>query len=71
MDVFRPGRSCHDALQQLNHEVIREPVNWIVDLGPAQFFDTMPHTEILTALSECIADWEVLRLIARMLKAGV
>ena len=23
---FRPGRSCHDALRQLNHEVMREPV---------------------------------------------
>src|SRR5688572_26705626 len=50
---------------------MREPVNWMVDLDLAQFFDTMPHTEILAVLSEQIADQTFLRLIARMLKAGV
>jgi RNA-directed DNA polymerase len=68
---FRPGRSCHDALRQLNHEVMSEPVNWIADLDLTQFFDSMPHVEILAVLSERIADQTFLRLIARMLKAGV
>jgi group II intron reverse transcriptase/maturase len=68
---FRPGRGCPDALRQLNHEVMREPVNWIVDMDLAQCFDTMPHPESLAVLSERIADQKVLRLIARMLKAGV
>jgi RNA-directed DNA polymerase len=68
---FRPGRSCHDALRQLNHEMMSEPVNWLLDMDLAQFFDTMPHTEILAVLSERIADQKFLRLIARMLKAGV
>jgi RNA-directed DNA polymerase len=31
----------------------------------------MPHTEILAVLSERIADQKLLRLIARMIKAGV
>ena len=68
---FRPGRSCHDALRQRNHEVMSEPVNWIADLDLAQFFDTMPHVAILTVLAERIADHRFLRLMARMLKAGV
>ena len=68
---FRPGRSCHDALRQLNHEVMSAPGNWIADLDLAQFFDTMPHREILAVLSERIKDQKFLRLIARMLKAGV
>jgi retron-type reverse transcriptase len=68
---FRPGRSCHDALRQLNHEVMSEPVNWLLDMDLAQFFDTMPHTEILAVLAERIVDPTFLRLIARMLKAGV
>jgi RNA-directed DNA polymerase len=67
---FRPGRSCHDALRQLNHEGMSEPVNWIADLDLAQFFDAMPHVEILAVLAERIADQTFLRLIARMLKAG-
>jgi retron-type reverse transcriptase len=48
-----------------------EPVNWIADLDLAQFFDTMPHREILAVMSERIKDKKFLRLIARMLKAGV
>jgi group II intron reverse transcriptase/maturase len=68
---FRPGRSCHDALRQLNHEVMSAPVNWLLEMDLAQFFDTMPHTEILAVLAERIADQKFLRLIARMLKAGV
>jgi RNA-directed DNA polymerase len=68
---FRPGRSCHDALRRLNREVMSAPVNWIADLDLAQFFDTMPHTDILAVLAERIKDWRFLRLIARMLKAGV
>ena len=68
---FRPGRSCHDALRQLNQEVMSAPVDWIVDLDLARFFDTMPHAEILAVLAERIADQTFLRLIARMLKAGV
>ena len=36
---FRPKRSCHDALRQVNHEIMSERVNWIADLDLAQFFD--------------------------------
>ena len=68
---FRPGRSCHDALRQLNDEVMRAPVNWIADLDLARFFDTMPHVEILAVLAERLAHQAFLRLIARMLQAGV
>ena len=68
---FRPGRSCHDALRRLNQEMMKAPVDWIADLDLAKFFDTMPHTEILAVLAERIADQQFLRLIARMLKAGV
>jgi retron-type reverse transcriptase len=67
---FRPGRSCHDALRRLNAEVMRQPINWIVDLDLAQFFDTMPPQEILAVLAQRITDVKFLRLIARMLKAG-
>jgi RNA-directed DNA polymerase len=68
---FRPGRSGHDARRQLNHEVMSAPVNWRLDMDLAKCFDTMPHAEILAVLSERIADQKLLRLIARMLKAGV
>lgn len=68
---FRAGRSCHDALRQLNWEMMRRPVNWVADLDLARFFDTMPHREILSVLALRIKDGKFLQLIARMLKAGV
>jgi retron-type reverse transcriptase len=68
---FRPGRSGHDALRRLNHEVMSMPVNWIADRDLARFFDTMPHMELLAVLAQRITDKQFLRLIARMLKAGV
>ncbi len=68
---YRPGKSCHDALRQLNQEVMSQPVNWIAELDLAQFFDTMPHLEILTVLQQQIKDRKFLQLVARMLKAGV
>lgn len=68
---FRPKRSCHDALRQLNTEVMTKPVNWIADIDLAKFFNTMPHQEILTVLGLRIKDRRFLRLISRMLKAGI
>jgi RNA-directed DNA polymerase len=70
-DGFRPAKSCHDGLRQLNQEVMSQPVNWIVDLDLAQFFDTMPHGEILAVMGQRIKDKKFLSLIARLLKAGV
>lgn len=68
---FRPKRSCHDALRQLNSELMCQPVNWVADIDLAKFFDTMPHQEILSVLSMRIKDGKFLRLISRMLKAGI
>ncbi|MBM0742824.1 group II intron reverse transcriptase/maturase [Phormidium sp. CLA17] len=68
---FRPHKGCHDALRQLHQEVMGQPVGWIADLDLAQFFDTMPHQEILKVLALRIRDRRFLQVIARMLKAGV
>src|SRR5262249_11238232 len=68
---LRPGRRCHDALRQVNQEGMGTPVDWILDMDLARFFDTMPHREMLAVLAERIANRAFLRLMARMLKAGV
>lgn len=68
---FRPKRSCHDALRQLNKEMMCQPVNWVADIDLAKFFDTMPHQQILGVLGLRIKDRKFLRLISRMLKAGI
>ena len=68
---FRSGRSCHDALRRLNTEVMNRPVNWLVDMDLAKFFDTMPHQDVLAVLSLRIKDRRFLQLLSRMMKAGL
>jgi RNA-directed DNA polymerase len=68
---FRPRRSCHAALRPLHHEVRSTPVDWLLAMDLARFFDPIPHREMLAVRAERIADRAFLRLIARLFKAGV
>jgi len=68
---FRPSRSCHDALDKLNDEVDRKPVNYIADLDIEDFFGSVDHSWLLKCLSQRITDSSLLRLIVRFLKGGI
>jgi len=35
---FRPGRSCHDALRELNNIIMPKKINWVVDADISGFF---------------------------------
>ena len=67
---FRPGRSCHDALQTLNHIIEKNKVSYVVDADIKGFFDHVDHQWTLRMLEERIKDPSIIRLIARFLKAG-
>jgi group II intron reverse transcriptase/maturase len=67
---FRPGRSAHQAVAQAQ-VYIEQGYGVVVDIDLKNFFDTMPHTEVLAVLAQRIRDKRFLRLIARMLKAGI
>ncbi|GAV23535.1 group II intron reverse transcriptase/maturase [Carboxydothermus pertinax] len=68
---FRPGRGCHDALRKLNDIIMSKKINWIVDADIKGFFDHVDHKCMMKCLEVRIRDSRLLRLIARMLKAGV
>jgi RNA-directed DNA polymerase len=68
---FRPGRSCHDALKALNAIIENRPINYIVDADIKGFFDNVDHKWMMECLKQRIADPNMLRLIARFLKAGI
>ena len=40
---FRPGRGCHQALKQLNDQIMFKPVNHIVEVDIKGFFDHVDH----------------------------
>ena len=68
---FRPKRSCHDALDRLDKEIMRKPVSYVVDMDIRKFFDTVNHKWLMEALRQRVRDRSLLNLIGRMLRAGV
>ncbi|MGE5529907.1 MAG: group II intron reverse transcriptase/maturase [Patescibacteria group bacterium] len=68
---FRPGRGCHDALRELGRLIETRKVNYIVDADIKGFFDHVDHEWLLKFLRLRIGDPNMIRLIARFLKAGV
>lgn len=67
---FRPERGCATALKVVD-QAIKCGYQWVVDADIQTFFDTVDHQKLLAAVNEEIADGSVLRLINRILQAGV
>lgn len=68
---FRPDKSCHTAIKQLDQAVMKNPVNWIVEVDIEKFFDSVNHDWIIRCLEERVADPNILWLVRKFLKAGV
>src|SRR5205814_2158721 len=66
---FRPGLGPQDALAAV-HAHAQRGFRWVVDADLEQFFDTLEHQYLMTALRRRISDGELLRLVYRWLKAG-
>ena len=68
---FRPGKSCHTAIKELNDEVMSKPINFVVEVDIKKFFDTVNHKWLYEMLKQRISDPVFLGLIWKMLRAGV
>ena len=68
---YRPKRSQHDCLEVLGRTIQQERVNHIVEADITGFFDNMNHDWTLKFLRHRIGDSRILRLVFRMLKAGI
>jgi group II intron reverse transcriptase/maturase len=67
---FRPGRGCHQALQQAV-KIINEGYHYAVDIDLEKFFDTVNQSKLVEVLSRRIKDGRVISLIHKYLRAGV
>lgn len=68
---FRPAKSAHQALTAVNHMVMGQKVNWIIDADIKGYFDNVNHDKMIRCLQERISDPNFLNLIKRFLKASV
>ena len=67
---FRPGRSCHKALETVWRTIMTKPVNYVVEADIKGCFDKIPHDWLMKALGIRIKDPSMLLIIRRFLKAG-
>jgi RNA-directed DNA polymerase len=68
---YRPGRTQHDALDELGRTIQQKKVSYVVEADIKGFFDHVNHEWLMKMLEVRIGDERVLRLVARMLKGGV
>ena len=67
---FRPGRSCHDAIQKVE-EIVNRGYTWVVDIDLEKFFDTVNHDLLISIIRRTINEDKVVSLIRKYLQAGV
>ncbi len=67
---FRPGRSAHGAVRQVN-TYVKSGYKYAVDLDLEKFFDTVNHDILMHCVAKKVRDKSVLKLIGRYLRAGI
>ena len=67
---FRPKRSAADAMKEIK-ENLKMGKTEILDADLSQYFDTIPHNELLKLIGMRISDKDILHLIKMWLKVPV
>ena len=68
---FRPGRSAHDVLRELNRVVMIGEARVILEADIQSFFDRIDRTKLIGFLRERIPDGSIIRLVGKCLQVGV
>lgn len=67
---FRPGRSCKEALREVDR-LVKAGYTHVVDADLAAYFDSIPHESLIERLAERISDGRILELIAAFVRQEV
>lgn len=67
---YRPGRGAGEAVQEV-HRALCAGHTEVVDADVSQYFDTIPHADLMKSLARRISDRRMLRLLRQWLKAPV
>ena len=67
---FRPGRSAHQALEEVRKN-LQQGRRDVYDADLQSYFDTIPHEKLMAAVQKRIVDGSVLKLIRMWLKAVI
>lgn len=67
---FRPQRSAHQAVRRMQ-TLVKAGQDWVVDLDLESFFDRVNQDRLMSRLARHVPDGALLKLIRRIVKAGV
>jgi len=67
---FRPGRGAHQAVDLIGKGLNRGKTE-VVDADLAQYFDTIPHRELMRQVARRVSDGAILKLIKAWLRAPI
>jgi RNA-directed DNA polymerase len=67
---YRPGRTALEAVQGV-HRALCDGHTEVIDGDVSQYFDTIPHADLMKSLARRISDRQMLRLLKMWLKAPV
>lgn len=67
---FRPGRSCKDALREVDR-LLKEGYAYVVDADLQGYFDSIPHNRLMALVAGRISDGRILSLIDGFLRQDI
>ena len=67
----RPGRSPHQALDELDRILFREPISCVLELDISSYFDAIVRKLLMEMIERRISDSSILRLIGKWIHVGV
>jgi RNA-directed DNA polymerase len=67
---FRPGRSAHQALRNMQNVLWAKRLYWVIDLDIQKYFDSIPHSQLRAFLDQRVTDGIIRRMIDKWLNAG-
>lgn len=68
---YRPGRTPHQCLDDLGKTIQQKRISYIAEADIRKFFDKVNHDWMMRFLGHRVGDKRLLRMIERMLKAGI
>ncbi len=67
---FRPGRSPHQALDELRADICTRPTEWILEIDIKAYFDSIVREQLMEMIGKRISDGSILRLIRKWIQVG-